>query len=145
MSKNPALQRLLSCYSDLFEELTKLPPFREGFNHQIPLEVIANPINQRPYRYSTLQKDVIDKLVQEMLIQGIIQYNSSPYASPVVLVKKKDGSCRLCVDYRGLNKQTIKDKYHIPLLEDLLDELGGSQFFSKRDLRAGFHQLRMDP
>lgn len=64
-----------------------------------------------------------------MLTQGIIQYSASPYASPVVLVKKKDGSWRLCVEYRSLNKQTIKDKYPIPLLEDLLDELGGSKFF----------------
>ncbi|CAM8925392.1 unnamed protein product [Rhodiola kirilowii] len=145
MGKDIALQQLLSSYSDLFEELLTLPPFREGFNHQIPVVEGANPINQRPYRYSTLQKDVIDKLIQDMLHQGIIQYSTSPYASPVILVKKKDGSWRLCIDYRGLNHQTIKDKYPIPLLEDLLDELGGSKYFSKLDLRAGFHQLRMDP
>lgn len=140
-----ALQRLLESYSDIFSEPSSLPPYREGFNHKIPLEAGSNPVNLRPYRYSSLQKDSIDKMVQEMLTQGIIQYSSSPYASPVVLVKKKDGSWRLCVDYRGLNKQTIKDKYPIPLLEDLLDELGGAKFFSKLDLRAGFHQLRMSP
>lgn len=139
------IQPLLESYADLFAEPTELPPFRDGFDHQIPLESGANPVNQRPYRYSSLQKDTIDKMVQEMLSQGIIQYSSSPYASSIVLVKKKDGSWRLCVDYRGLNKKTIKDKYHIPLLEDLLDELGGSRYFSKLDLRAGFHQLRMFP
>lgn len=80
-----------------------------------------------------------------MLTQGVIRYSSSPYTSPVVLVKEKDGSWRLCVDYRGLKKQNIKDNYPIPLLEDLLDELVGAKFFSQLDLRAGFHQLRMDP
>ncbi|XP_013594359.1 PREDICTED: uncharacterized protein LOC106302390 [Brassica oleracea var. oleracea] len=140
-----SLQQLLSSFADIFEEPTTLPPYREGFNHKIPLEAGANPVSLRPYRYSALQKDSIDKMIREMLDQGIFQYSSSPYASPIVLVKKKDGSWRLCVDYRCLNKQTIKDKYPIPLLEDLLDELGGSKFFSKLDLRAGFHQLRMSP
>ncbi|CAL9243056.1 unnamed protein product, partial [Arabidopsis halleri] len=130
---------------DLFIEPTGLPPFRKGFDHQIPVEAGASPVSLRPYRYNSIQKDIIDRMVREMLSQGIIQNSSSPYASPVVLVKKKDGSWRLCVDYRGVNKQTIKDKYPIPLLEDLLDELGGSTYFSKLDLRAGFHQIRMHP
>lgn len=82
-------------------------------------------------------------MIKEMLTQGIIQHSSSPYYSPIILVKKKDGTWRLCANYRGLNKQTIKDKYHIPLLEDLQDELSGAKYFSKLDLRAGFHQLRM--
>lgn len=140
-----ALQKLLSSFSDIFEEPSSLPPYREGFNHKIPLEAGENNVILRPYRYSALQKDSLDKMIREMLDQGIIQYSSSPYASPIVLVKKKYGSWRLCVDYRGLNKQTIKDKYLIPLLEDLLYELGGSKYFSKLDLRAGFHQLRMAP
>lgn len=83
-------------------------------------------------------------MVQEMLKSGTIQPSCSPYASPVVLVKKKDGSWRLCVDYRGLNELTIKDRFLIPLIEDLMDELGGSMVYSKIDLRAGYHQVRMD-
>lgn len=69
-------------------------------------------------------------MIKEILTQGIIQHSSSSYASPIVLIKKKDGTWRLYVDYRGLNKQTIKNKYPIPFLEDLLDELGGAQYFS---------------
>ena len=84
-----SLQILLDSYSDIFDEPTELPPFRKGFNHKIPLESGANPVNLRFYRYSSLQKDAIDKMIQEILTQGIIQYSSSPYASPVVLVKKK--------------------------------------------------------
>ena len=84
-----SLQILLDSYSDIFDEPTELPPFRKGFNHTIPLESGANPVNLRFYRYSSLQKDAIDKMIQEILTQGIIQYSSSPYASPVVLVKKK--------------------------------------------------------
>lgn len=126
---NVEVQELLSLFIDLLEEPTNLPPFMSGFDHKIPLQLDANPVSKRPYRNSSLQKDVIDKLIQEMLDQGVIQYSSSPYASLVVLVKKKDGSWRLCVYYRGLNQQTIKDKYPIPLLEDLLDELGAQCTF----------------
>ncbi|XP_059315524.1 uncharacterized protein LOC132066177 [Lycium ferocissimum] len=139
------IQLLLDEYKELFNEPSQLPPSRGVFDHHIPIKENGAPVNSRPYRYSPIQKDVIEKMTQEMLSQGIIQYSSSPYASPVVLVGKKDGSWRLCVDYRALNKITIKDKFPIPIIEELLDELGGSQIFSKIDLRAGYHQIRMTP
>lgn len=132
-------------FSDIFAEPKALPPFRANHNHKIPVKEGSDPINQRPYRYAVHQKNEIDKMVEEMLTKGIIQPSSSPYASPVVLVKKKDGTWRLCVDYRGLNGVTIKDRFPIPLIEDLMDELGGAAVFSKIDLRAGYHQVRMDP
>lgn len=141
----PAIEHLLQQYHDIFEEPATLPPPRPGFDHRIPLQEGTNPFSIRPYRYSVLQKDIIDTLVDDMLKQGIIQHSNSPFASPVVLVKKKNGTWTLCVDYRRLNQHTIKDQFPIPLIEDLMDELGGSAIFSKLDLTSGYHQLRMEP
>lgn len=142
-STTPELLTLLAKYKSLFEVPTTLPPSRPLFNHIIPLLSGAQPVNIRPYRYPLKQKDVIETVVQEMLTQGIIQNSSSPFASPVVLVGKKDGSWRLCVDYRELNRRTVKDKFPIPVVEELINELGGAVVFTKLDLRAGYHQLRM--
>ncbi|GKV33977.1 hypothetical protein SLEP1_g42408 [Rubroshorea leprosula] len=108
-SKFFLVQMLLEGYSDVFSELDALPPART-LDHQITLKARTEPISIRPYRYPVVQKDVMEKLVKEMLESGFIRSSTSPFSSPVVLVKKKDGTWRMCVDYRELNKATIRMK-----------------------------------
>jgi len=138
----PEVQKLIEQYQHLFQEPHGLPPKRP-YDHHIPLIPGAQPVNVRPYRYAPQQKTEIERQVSEMLKSGIIQHSTSPYASPVLLVKKKDGSWRFCVDYRHLNVITVKNKHPLPIVDELLDELAGATYFSKLDCRSGYHQIRV--
>ena len=122
------IEPVLSRFEDVFREPIELPPKR-GHEHEISIKAGELPVCAKPYRYSHFQKNEIEKQVQEMLRAEIIQPSQSPFASPTPLVKKKDGSWRFCIDYRELNKVTIKDKFPIPHIEDLLEELNGATIF----------------
>ena len=103
----------------------------------------TNPISKTPYRMAPNEMKELKKQIEELLEKGFIRPSVSPWGAPVLFVKKKDGSLRLCIDYRELNKVTVKNKYSLPHIDDLLDQLSGAQIFSKIDLRSGYHQLRV--
>jgi hypothetical protein len=136
------LASLLNAYADIFEEPHGLPPQRRH-DHRTHLLPRIAPMAVRPYSYPQLLKDEVERLCTAILMQGMIQTSTSPFSSPVLLVKKADKSWRFCVDYRALNEKTIKDKFPIPDVDELLDELHGARFFTKIDLRNGYHQVRI--
>jgi len=136
------LDKLLLSFDDLFATPEGLPLAR-ACDHRIHLLPNTTPVAVRPYRYPQLQKDELESQCAAMLQQGVIRPSTAAFSAPVLLVKKHDGSWRFCVDYRALNKVTVKDKFPIPVVEELIDELQGARFFTKLDLRSGYHQVRM--
>ncbi|XP_047978667.1 uncharacterized protein LOC125220549 [Salvia hispanica] len=138
----PEVRTMLETFRQVFTMPTGMPPRRE-FDHRIHLLPNSKPVNVRPYRYPYFQKNEIERQVREMLDQGIIQRSHSPFSSPVLLIRKKDGTFRFCIDYRALNLATVPDHFPIPKADELFDELGQAKFFTKLDLRSGYHQIRM--
>ncbi|XP_040361820.1 uncharacterized protein LOC121049220 [Rosa chinensis] len=130
-------------YPDVFpEELPGLPPVRE-IDFTIDLLPGTTPISQAPYRMAPAEVKELYIQLQELTDKGFIQPSVSPWGAPVLFVKKKDGTLRLCIDYRKLNRVTIRNKYPLPRIDDLFDQLRGAKVFSKIDLRSGYHQLRI--
>lgn len=137
-----AMKTVMESYESVFQMPNQLPPARNR-EHAITVQEGTSPINLRPYRHSFRHKNEIEKLVKEMLDSQIICPSISPYSSPVLLVKKKDGGWRFLVDYRALNKVTIPDRYPIPVKEEILDEFKGVDVFSNLDLKSRYHHIRM--
>ncbi|WZZ15423.1 hypothetical protein YC2023_108512 [Brassica napus] len=127
-------------FEDIFAPLKELPPPRSN-PFTITLEPEAKPIAKAPYRMAPAELAELKKQMEDLLEKGFIRSSSSPWGAPVLFVKKKDGSMRLCIDYCGINNITIKDKYPLPRIDELLDQLKGASWFSKIDLASGYHQI----
>ncbi|GJZ87784.1 putative reverse transcriptase domain-containing protein [Tanacetum coccineum] len=139
-------------YTNRFHELALLCPrmveleqviVEQQVEFRIDLIPGAAPVARAPYRLAPSEMKELSKQLQELLEKGFIRPSSSPWGAPVLFVKKKDGSFRICIDYRELNKLTIKNRYPLPRIDDLFDQLQGSSVYSKIDLRSGYHQLRI--
>nr|GEZ24395.1 putative reverse transcriptase domain-containing protein [Tanacetum cinerariifolium] len=124
------------------EDLLGLPPIGQ-VELQIDLVPDAAPVARAPYRLASSEMQELSNQLQELSDKGFIRPSSSPWRAPVLFVKKKDGSLRMCIDYRELNKLTVKNRYPLPRIDDLFDQLQGSSVYLKIDLRSGYHQLRV--
>ncbi|KAK9049844.1 hypothetical protein SSX86_031187 [Deinandra increscens subsp. villosa] len=130
-------------FKDVFpEDLPGMPPDRD-VEFRIDLIPNAQPVARAPYRLAPPELQELNTQIQELLDKGFIRPSISPWGAPVLFVKKKDGSMRMCIDYRELNKLTVKNRYPLPRIDDLFDQLQGAKWFSKIDLRSGYHQLKV--
>nr|AAX96594.1 retrotransposon protein, putative, Ty3-gypsy sub-class [Oryza sativa Japonica Group]AAX96644.1 retrotransposon protein, putative, Ty3-gypsy sub-class [Oryza sativa Japonica Group]ABA93204.1 retrotransposon protein, putative, Ty3-gypsy subclass [Oryza sativa Japonica Group] len=130
-------------FPDVFpEDLPGMPPDRD-IEFIIDLIPGTAPISKRPYQMPVNELEELKKQIRELQEKGFVRPSSSPWGAPVLFVKKKDGSMRMCVDYRSLNEVTIKNKYPLPRIDDLFDQLKGAKVFSKIDLQSGYHQLKI--
>ncbi|MCO5561094.1 hypothetical protein L7F22_014715 [Adiantum nelumboides] len=138
------LAHLLTEYSDVFSsDLPRGLPPTSDVQHRIDVLSGTKPVSKSPYRLSASEAKEVESQLADYLARGFIRLRTSPWASPVLLVKKKDGSMRMCVDYRGLNAITIKNTYPLPRVDELFDQLHGARYFTKIDLRSGYNQVRI--
>jgi hypothetical protein len=137
--------KVASEFPDVFpKDLPGMPPERKV---EFAIELLSGtaPISKRAYKVSRPELVELKKQIDELSEKGYIRPSTSPWATPVLFVEKKDGTRRMCIDYRALNEVTIKNKYPLPRIEDLFDQLRGDSVFSKIDMRSGYHQLRIRP
>lgn len=138
------LRKELNAFRDLFVETSKKPGRTDLLKFSIDTGT-HQPIKQRPYSVSQAEGEVMEAEIQQYLELGIIRPSTSPWASPVLMIRKPDGGIRFCIDYRRLNAVTIKDSYPMPLIDDILDVLGNAKLFSTMDIASGYWNVPMDP
>jgi hypothetical protein len=139
-----ALQGLLKEYSDVFpKDLPPGLPPRRDVDHGIDLLPGSTPPHRAPYRMSPTELKELDRQILDLLEKGMIRPSKSPFGAPVLFVKKSDGALRMCMDYRALNKLTVKNRYPLPRIDDMFDQLQGAKVFSKIDKRDAYHQVRI--
>ena len=139
------LKELVDEFKDVFPDtLPKGRPPKRDIVHEIRTEEGAKPPSRPPYRLSPSEQDEMEEQVKDLLAQGFIRPSASPYGAPILFVPKKDGRWRMCIDYRALNKQTVKDQFPLPRIDALLERLGKATVFTKLDLASGYHQIAME-
>ena len=139
------LKELVDEFKDVFPNtLPKGRPPKRDIVHEIRTEEGAKPPSRPPYRLGPAEQDEMEEQVKDLLAQGFIQPSASPYGAPILFVPKKDGRWRMCIDYRALNKQTVKDQFPLPRIDSLLERLGKAKVFTKLDLASGYHQIAME-
>ena len=138
------LQETLEEYRDIFpDKLPYGPPPKRVIDHEIETILGSAPPHKSPYKLSSAELDEMKRQIDTLLEQGWIRPSSSPYGAPILFIPKKDGKWRMCIDYRALNKITVKNRYPLPKVEELMDRLHGAKYFSKIDLASGYHQIRV--
>ena len=139
------LKELIDEFKDVFPDtLPKGHPPKRDIVHEIRTEEGAKPPSRPPYRLSPSEQDEMEEQVKDLLAQGFIRPSASPYSAPILFVPKKDGKWCMCIDYRALNKQTVKDQFPLPRIDSLLERLGRAKVFMKLDLASGYHQIAME-
>ena len=139
------LKELVDVFKDVFwDTLPKGRPPKRDIVHEICTEEGMTPPSQPPYRLGLAEQDKMEEQVKDLLAQGFIRPSASPYGTPILFVPKKDGRWHVCIDYKALNKWTVKDQFPLPRIDSLLERLGQAMVFTKLDLASGYHQIAME-